>query len=108
MHQYDLAGQPPCFAKVVCCHDDLDTAGCEGPYNVFYHFGGSRVEACRRLVQEKHCGIARMGSCERQTLLLAPGQSPCRAPRQTLQADELQKLPCPALPFVCGHAGCPQ
>src|SRR5436190_2243151 len=77
----------------------------DGADDIFDRFGRSRVEACRRLVEEEDLGLLGQGARKRKPLLLAAGELPCRTIIETVEADEGTELAGARLAFRARHAG---
>jgi len=71
MHEHDIAGETFRLAEVMRAHHDLDAARAYGANDVFDRFGGGRVEACGRFVEEQDAGVTRECARQREPLLLA-------------------------------------
>src|SRR5260221_7818200 len=58
MEHDDLARQAPRLAEIVGRHHHLDAARDDGTDHILERLGRRRIEACGRLVEEQHGGIA--------------------------------------------------
>ena len=90
MQEKHLIGEPACLPQVMGRHDDLRTALRDLRQQDFDRFGGSGIEIGGGLIQQQDLGLEHPSPRQRQALLLATGQQPCRSPSQIPQASLLQ------------------
>ena len=79
--------------------DDGDAAFMRLPDELFNRVGRSRIEACRRFVEEQHPGRAGQRTGDREPLLLTPGQDARRPLRLIAQPRTFDRLRFPGRAF---------
>src|SRR5262245_1680024 len=77
--QHDVAGEPLGLAEIVGCHHDFAAAPGDADDDVLHALGGVRIKARRGVVEKQHLRIPGKRAGQRQALLLATGETACRA-----------------------------
>jgi hypothetical protein len=79
MQKNNFPSQPPGFAKIMRRHHDLNSAGADLLNYVLNRFCGGGIKVGGRLIEEQHARVSRQRTRQREPLLFAARQSPCRA-----------------------------
>jgi hypothetical protein len=86
----DFLGDAPGLAEIVGGHQNARAAGGDLADDAFHLAAAGRVEAGGRFVEDQQFGLQRPGACQRDALLFAAGEQPCRTPRDVFEADARQ------------------
>ena len=105
MHEYDVAGQPLGLVQIMRRHHHLDAAPGDGADDIFDGLGRSRIEACRRFVEQQNLRLLGKRARERKPLLLAAGELARRARAEPIEAHERTEFAGARITLRARHAG---
>ena len=80
MQEKHLIAEPARLSQIMGRHDDLGTAFGDLFKQRFDRLGGGGIEAGAGLIQQQNLGLEHPSPRQREALLLATGQKPCRSP----------------------------